>query len=202
VRGVQFGLTSLLFVLAGCGGGVAVAPQPSWAAWAGRAGGVASGPEQVRSEAALSRLAAEKPWPVSVHLLANDALGAWTFPDGNIFVTRGLVTALSDDELAAVLAHETGHLRAAGRLPRGVAFDGAAGPTGCEERADDEGCALLKCRGIAKASLASALLKVRNATSTSPLIRAALDLRIRRLTLAQIPVPPGSELLHDLHSGV
>lgn len=198
VRGVQVGLTSLLFVLAGCGGGVSVA-RPSWAGWAERAGGVAPGLEQIRADAALARLGVGGPSIVSVRVLSNDSLGAWTFADGSIFVTHGLARSLSDDELAAVLAHETGHLEAAGRLTSpGVAFDGAAGSADCEQRADDAGRAILKFRGIPEECLITALRKVRNSTSISPFVRAAIDARIRRLTLSSDPMPAGHELLAEI----
>lgn len=198
MRGVHLGLTSLLFFLVGCGGGAAVAP-PSWAHWAERAGGIALGPQQVRAEVALARLGVGGPSLVCVRVLANDSLGAWAFADGSIFVTRGLAQALNDDELAAVLAHETGHLKAAGRLTSpGVAFDGAAGPADCEQRADDAGRAILRFRGIPEDSLVTALRKVRNSTSISPFVRAAIDARIRRLTLSCEPMPAGRELLAEI----
>lgn len=200
MRGLQFILTSLLFVLAGCGGGIPVAPRAAWAGWAERAGGVIPGPEQVRSSNALARLGVDQSH-VCVRMLSNETMGAWTFSDGSIFLTRGLAGALNDDELAAVLAHETGHLQSAGRLPHGAAFDGATGSAGCEERADDAGRALLRSRNIPEASLASALAKVRDAASTSRFVRAALDARIRRLTPTSTPMPAGRELLADIPSG-
>jgi hypothetical protein len=189
VRGFHLCLTSLLFVLAGCGG-ASVAP-PSWAGWAEHAGGIWGGPEQVRAEAALARLDNGLPTAVSVRVLCKEDLGAWTFPDGSIFVTLGLVRALNDDELAAVLAHETGHLRAAGRLSSGVAFDGNLGSVDCEEHADDEGRMLLTRNGVPPMSLISALRKVRNARSTPAFLRASLDARICRLTLACRPTNNG-----------
>jgi hypothetical protein len=191
VRGILLGLTSLLFLLAGCGGTSVARPswtaRPGWTDWAEHAGGIARGPEQGRAEAALARLAIGSESAVSVRVLCKGDLGAWTFPDGNMFITLGLARALNDDELAAVLAHEAGHLRVAGRLPGGAAFDGNSGSVACEERADDEGGVLLKSRGIPEASLISALCKVRNANSTPAFVRVSLDARIRRLTLACRP---------------
>lgn len=198
MRGVYLSLTSLLFVLAGCGGGASVAP-PSWAGWAEHAGGITPGPEQTRANDALARLAVAGRSAIAVRVLSNDSMGAWTFADGSIFVTRGLARSLNDDELAAVLAHETGHLQAAGQLMSpGMAFDGTAGPGRCEERADDAGIALLKLRGIPEESLVTALQKVRDSRSISPWGRAAIDLRIRRLTLSSSPMPAGRELLAEI----
>ncbi len=49
--------------------------------------------------------------PYRFVILGSDAANALTAPGANIFVTRGLLDAVdSDDELAAVLAHETGHV--------------------------------------------------------------------------------------------
>lgn len=200
MRGVYLSLPCLLFVLAGCGGGVSVAP-PSWASWAERAGGIAPGPQQVRADLALARLAVRAHPVVSVRVLCNDSMGAWTFADGSIFVTRGLAQSLTDDELAAVLAHETGHLQDAGRLASpGVAFDGTTSPVDCEQRADEAGVALLNLRGIPKQSLVTALQKVRDSRSISPWVRAAIEVRIRRLTCSSTPLPVGRELLAQMRT--
>ena len=44
-------------------------------------------------------------------ILASDVANALALPGGQVFVTRGLLdTVTSDDELAGVLAHETGHV--------------------------------------------------------------------------------------------
>lgn len=49
--------------------------------------------------------------PYKFTILGSDSANALTAPGANIFVTRGLLDAVdSDDELAAVLAHETGHV--------------------------------------------------------------------------------------------
>src|SRR5262249_17752321 len=81
--------------------------------------------------------------------------GAW--PDGRIEVSRALVDRLDEEELAAALAHELGHLLEGGHLPVGTAglddgpplgLRGAAGADEAEARADRIGCALLARRGI------------------------------------------------------
>lgn len=185
----------LLLLVAGCGSGAMPAARAPWAGWAENAGGVVAGAEQVRAEAALARLGIGQAPTVCVRVLSNESLGAWTFPDGSMFVTRRLVAMLSEDELAAVLAHEAGHLRSAARLATGVAFDGALAPTGCEERADDEGRSILRSRSIPQAALISALTKVRDAASTLPSVRSALDARILRLTLLSRQDSGGCESL-------
>jgi predicted Zn-dependent protease len=53
----------------------------------------------------------ELPW--SYTLLDDSAVNAFALPGGWVYVTRGLLVQLgSDDELAAVLGHETGHVTA------------------------------------------------------------------------------------------
>lgn len=49
--------------------------------------------------------------PGRVVLLANPAFGAYSTPDGNIYVAMGWLPYLgSEDELAAIVAHELGHV--------------------------------------------------------------------------------------------
>jgi hypothetical protein len=49
--------------------------------------------------------------PYHYRILRTDVENAYTLPGGTIFVTRGLLDGVdSDDELAAVLAHEAGHV--------------------------------------------------------------------------------------------
>jgi Zn-dependent protease with chaperone function len=44
-------------------------------------------------------------------------VGAWAWADGHIRVSRALVDLLDDNELAAALSHELGHLLDRGDLP-------------------------------------------------------------------------------------
>jgi predicted Zn-dependent protease len=51
------------------------------------------------------------PWKITV--LDDAAVNAFALPGGNLFITRGLMTWLgSEDELAAVIGHEIGHVTA------------------------------------------------------------------------------------------
>lgn len=53
----------------------------------------------------------ELPWTFRV--LDDPAINAFALPGGHVYVTRGLLThLLSEDELAAVIAHEVGHIEA------------------------------------------------------------------------------------------
>ncbi|MDG1479408.1 MAG: M48 family metallopeptidase [Myxococcota bacterium] len=63
-----------------------------------------------RKLAALSERP-ELPWTITV--LDEAAVNAFALPGGNLFITRGLMTWLgSEDELAAVIGHEIGHVTA------------------------------------------------------------------------------------------
>jgi Zn-dependent protease with chaperone function len=87
-------------------------------------------------------------------------VGAWAWPDRRIRVSRALVDLLDDDELAAALGHELGHLLDRGDLPAPpVALLGGSGGDDVEVRADQIGCRLLAARGMAPA-MAGMLAKV------------------------------------------
>lgn len=96
---------------------------------------------------------------IDLGLSTRDALGAWSWPDGRIRVSRALVDALDDDELRAALAHEIGHLLDAGTVAGGTSAL-AGGPAssghdaaGIETRADALACGLLRAGGADAAAL-------------------------------------------------
>ena len=73
-------------------------------------------------------------------VLDDKELNAMTIPGGTIYVNKGLMDVLNDDELAYVLAHEAGHISArhiakkiqanmAYQLLLGLAFAGVGGDT-------------------------------------------------------------------------
>ena len=91
---------------------------------------------------------------VEFALSSRGEIGAWSWPDGRVRVSRALADLLDDAQLAAALAHELGHLLDGGHLDGAVAaLSGAAGRSGPEARADVVGCALLAERGLATAAL-------------------------------------------------
>lgn len=57
-------------------------------------------------------IAHKGPWKYQFHLLADDkVINAFALPGGQVFITLGLYNQLqSDDQLAAVLGHEVGHV--------------------------------------------------------------------------------------------
>jgi Zn-dependent protease with chaperone function len=96
-------------------------------------------------------------WGVS----PRNGLGAWAWPCGRVQVSRALVDRLDDDELAAALAHELGHLLDRGHLPNvPAALHGASGVDDLELRADRIGCDLLARRGVLLDAMSRMLAKV------------------------------------------
>jgi hypothetical protein len=88
-------------------------------------------------------------------------VGAWAWPDGRVRVSRALVDLLDDDELAAALAHELGHLLDRGDLPPlPAALLGGAEGDDPELRADQIGCRLLAARGLAPGAMMRMFTKV------------------------------------------
>lgn len=138
-------LLPVLAALAGCSATRPLAP----AALAGDALRVAR-VQRIGHELAGATAAPER---IDVGLASRDGLGAWSWPDGRIRVSRALVDVLDDDELRAALAHEVGHLLDAGHVAgEASALAGSSDgtrrdPSGIEARADALACGLLRARG-------------------------------------------------------
>lgn len=165
--------------------------EPSWTAWAARQGGVvpAADAERLRAVEALDRFrrpASGIERPSSVQVLASGRACAYAWPDGTVFVTRGLLRLLTDDELTAAVAHELAHLSAgptaeeAGNMPAALRGTPAL-PTDHESRADAIACDLLNEIGLTPAPLARALAKVRADPLTPRACGEPLDRRVRLL---------------------
>ncbi|MEW6268147.1 MAG: M48 family metalloprotease [Thermodesulfobacteriota bacterium] len=101
---------------------------------------------------------------ISFALSSHAELGAWSWPDGDVRVSRALVELLDDEQLAAVLAHELGHLLDEGHLrAMPAALAGDDGRRGPEARADALGCVLLAERGLHAGALPAMLRTVARA---------------------------------------
>ena len=117
-----------------------------------------------------------------VEMSDTDRPAAYSWDSGRIVVTRGLVDVMTDDELAAVIAHEMGHLclarrGSAARTPFALRGNGSD-----EERlADEAGSQLLLASGIPPAALSEALERVRDSPLTSRYLKEGLSLRIAAL---------------------
>jgi Zn-dependent protease with chaperone function len=96
-------------------------------------------------------------------------VAAYSYPDGSIFITRGLVDRSTDDEIAAAVAHELGHLLGDGHL-RGLAtLRGTDGDA--EARADAVGCEALVAQGIPPDAMARMLMMVARASPSQACCR-------------------------------
>lgn len=146
---------------------------------------VAPDRDEARAGVALLRLRPAFAAPVSLRVAASDRLAAYSWDDGRIVVTRGLVDSLTDDELAAAIAHEMGHLclaRAGQPARPPFALRGNRGDD--EHRADLEALRLLQSSGIPLAALARALGRVRDSPLTPGSLKEGLWLRIAALRAA------------------
>src|SRR5262249_48863309 len=113
-----------------------------------------------------------------------DAVGAFSWPSGRVFVTRGLMDHLDDQELSAVIAHELGHLLTDGQLQTVASLKGCCSDPDAEVRADAAGVALLRTQGISVEPMIRMLGKVERYGSLPTACRLAMDHRIALLTTA------------------
>lgn len=150
---IRFGMTLLALVAvgAGCRG---PSPRPGLDV-------AADGLRRARIERASAAVLTDAGVRGSVVPRAD--VGAWAWPDGRIEVSRTLVDRLDDDELAAALAHELGHLLDGGHLPA-VPHELDGGTGDLERRADRVGCGVLRRHGIPGAAMPRMLAKVAAAT--------------------------------------
>jgi predicted Zn-dependent protease len=207
MRGAVFGIVLSMLMGAGCtsgAGAVAGAVEVS-DDWAARRGGITAGERLRRLRAAAAPVLAQAALagPVRLAVLDTPRVGAYSFPDGRVFVSRGLVDLLAGDDeaLAAAVAHELGHLyrpadqaqslggattmttTARARATATTTTDAPRPATGepDEFRADATACALLRGAGLDPGALADVLRTVADSPDTSADQDRRLAERIRRL---------------------
>jgi predicted Zn-dependent protease len=177
VTGLKLRCLGVLAVAACCAG---CASPPSAhsrdiAEWAAQQGGIEclDSARQQRLERVARPLLAAYGRGVTLHVLASDHACAYAWPGGDVFVTRRLTEILDDNELAAAVAHELGHLMSDPRKPSAAAATLAPAADDDQERqADARGAALLKRAGLPAAAMTQMLESVAN--------RGGLDLAERR----------------------
>jgi predicted Zn-dependent protease len=84
-------------------------------------------------------------------IAADRGIGAWSWPDGTVVLTWGLMDSLDDGALVAALAHEVGH-NELGIRPGPASLAGGRGLV-IERAADRAGAALLAARGLDPATM-------------------------------------------------
>jgi len=177
-----------MLLLCGCAVVPSGAGRP-WEAWAQRQGGLsADAAQQCRAAVAAERVARGTAVTPRVYVLASDRLAAFSWTGGDVFVTDGLLRALDDEELAAAIAHELGHLIDAGAPDRAAGLDGNPHVGDAEERADRIACELLCQCGIPPGALGRALAKV-SAGQDARSVRRALAARIELIGAHVVPTP-------------
>ena len=125
-----------------------------------------------------------------IHVLNTEAVGAYGWPDAQIYVSRGLVDLLTDEQLAAAVAHEMGHLLADGHLHSIVSLRGCCQTPDAEVRADAVAVELLRTRGIPPGVMIDMLQRVESGASVSSSCRAGIAKRIELIRQRTATVSP------------
>jgi predicted Zn-dependent protease len=113
-----------------------------------------------------------------VQVLSSSVACAYSWPNGNIFVTHGLVDLLDDRELAAAISHEMGHLLNDGHLHGVVSLRGCCVSPDIEARADATGVRLLETCGVDRSAMISMLRKVESSAEVPPSCQKRIEWRI------------------------
>ena len=91
--------------------GCASGPEEMQERWVSAHGGVIGDARQERVERVSGALVAQcAGGAIRVRVLDSEVVTAFGWRNGEVFVTRGLVDCMEDEELAAAVAHELGHL--------------------------------------------------------------------------------------------
>jgi predicted Zn-dependent protease len=106
---------------------------------------------------------------------------AYSWPDGRVLVTRGLLRLLDEEQVAAAVAHELGHLVVGGHVSTPAALGGATAVRDVESRADAAGRELLRVAGYDPGAMARMLQTVAASPDTGRACRARLLDRVERL---------------------
>lgn len=172
-------LLLLMACLPGCTtSGVAAGPSSTWIA---KNGGVVTDTTSHRVAEIASRFTGVVEQPLHVRVLSSKAPSAFAWPSGDIFLTDAIVSILTDDEIAAVIAHELGHIISDRSSHSGSALTGTHEHFHTEMLADDVGIRLLNATSTPQGSLRSALHKVLSFQQIRGQHSPSLSARIARL---------------------
>jgi predicted Zn-dependent protease len=169
--GRSLSLLLLLFSV-GC-----VAQQPT-EGWVTRQGGTLED-GRVRAQKLTADLLRSQPQlHCKIFILNRSDLTAFSWRDGRIFVSRGLMD-VGDAAVSAAIAHEIAHIMEARQAVSGLRSDHSV--VEIETRADQRGVALLQSCGLPPASMQRMLSEVLRQKALSPQVRRDLEQRIERL---------------------
>ena len=177
-------LVCTVFASAGCS-------RTTVQTWVREQGGLVAGARQARVDAVAQPLLRQFDGrQLQVRVLDSDAVTAYGWRDGTIFLTRRLIDLMQDDELAAAIAHELGHLLADGHVHSVTSLRGCDHEENLEteHRADLIGAQLLRKSSISPAAMTRMLQKVRDQQDVSTACRRAIATRVELLVNA----PPAS----------
>jgi predicted Zn-dependent protease len=161
--------------------GCSAAQGPS-VAWITQNGGLTNESYQARAErVAHNLLCCCQGRPVTVLVLASDKPAAFSWRDGHVYMTRGLMDRLNDADLSAVVAHELGHLIDNGAVHAPCCLSGSASDADVEVRADAYGTDVLKKCGIPPEAMIRMLQKFKATGALPPATQSAIDRRIALL---------------------
>jgi len=138
---------------------------------------------QAAAEATVAKLTAGmNAVAVKVRVSRSGRVGAFSWPDGRVELTSGLVERLNEDEIAAAIAHELGHVLEGQPGGATSALSGRSGsPDDVEARADRFATRLLARAGYDPSAMSRTLTKVMNTPGMAPACRARLAGRIALL---------------------
>jgi Zn-dependent protease with chaperone function len=120
---------------------------------------------------------------IQIRILDNDAVTAYGWRGGNVFLTRGLVDLMRDDELAAAIAHELGHLLGDGYVRSVTSLHGCDQEQNLdtEHRADVIGAELLRNGNLPPSAMTRMLQKVQGQRELTAACRRAVAKRVELL---------------------
>ncbi len=153
--------------------------------WVRQHGGLANAEYQERAQRVAAPLLSgysQGPRRLTVQVLDTDLLGAFGWPDGQIFFTRGLIALVDDDELAAVVSHELGHFLDRGHLHAVAGLQGCKEDLDAETRADLIGVEILRRQGIPSNALPRLLERILTSDQWPTECRNLLRRRLERLS--------------------
>jgi predicted Zn-dependent protease len=137
--------------------------------------------------------------PASLRVLVVNSgeVGAFGWRTGPLVITRGLLESVDDDELAAAVAHEVGHLIGDGHVHAVAALRGCDSSSDAEIRADAVAVNVLSAAGLPESALRRLLEKLSADGRLSASCRDHLRMRIERLTSRSVlnrPAIPNTPL--------